>query len=193
MNFKRIIIKRLSSIFASLYWAYLKPAIDLYNYNLKLTKFKHLGDNIVIKGAFEFYHEENISINNHVRIGDNMFINGVGGVEIGKGTIISRNVCIHSGNHNYKSKEFLPYDTNYNKRKTVIGSGVWIGQNVNILPGIIVGDGAIIGMGVTVSKNIGKGEIVVGSSIRVIGSREKESLDLLLSKGDYISKYRKNI
>ena len=44
-----------------------------------------------------------------------MFYKAIGGVYIGEGAIISRNVCIHSGNHDYKSNKSIPYDNKYIK------------------------------------------------------------------------------
>lgn len=45
--------------------------------------------------------------------------------------------------------EQLPF-----KGDTVIGNDVWIGQNVTIMPGVKIGDGAIIAANSTVVKNI---------------------------------------
>nr|WP_262480687.1 hypothetical protein [Algibacter lectus] len=113
----------------------------------------------------------------------------IGGVEIGDGTILSRNICIHSGNHSYKSDTTVPYDNTYDNRKIKIGKAVWIGQNVNILPGISIGDGAIIGMGgTTVSKNVGVGEIVVGQGQRVLGKRDISKLDSAIESEAFFAK-----
>ena len=40
------------------------------------------------------------------------------------------------------------------KGDTVIGSDVWIGQNVTVLPGVHIGDGAIIGLNSTVTRDV---------------------------------------
>ncbi|WP_304988707.1 DapH/DapD/GlmU-related protein [Flavobacterium sp. J27] len=178
---------------AAFYIAYLEPEIQSYVLNIKRKNFKYFGENVIFKGGGEIFHEENISIYNHVRIGRDYFLMGIGGIEIGEGTIISRNVCIHSGNHDFKSEDYLPYNTTYIKNKITIGKGVWIGQNVNILPGVTIGDGAIIGMGTTVAKDVAKGEIVVGGAFRSIGFRSSSRLEELIANGKYISKTEKNI
>ncbi|MET0945568.1 MAG: acyltransferase [Flavobacterium sp.] len=178
---------------AAFYWAYLKPAIDGYVLNTQKNKFEYFGKEVITKGGGTIYYPENISIGDFVHIGENYFLMGIGGIEIGTGTLISRNVCIHSGNHDFKSIDFLPYNNNYDKRKITIGKGVWIGQNVNILPGIQIGDGAIIGMGVTVSKNVSKGEIIVGIANRSLGFRDQKALDKLLEEEMFISKYNPKI
>lgn len=141
---KKEILTYISRKIAALYWGYIKKEIDNYVINYQKKEFKKLGDNVIFKAGGTIYHPENIEIGNHVRIGDNCFIMAIGGLEIGDGSIISRNICIHTGNHNYKSDITVPYDNNYDKRKIKIGKAVWIGQNVNILPGVSIGDGAII-------------------------------------------------
>lgn len=190
---KKKIIYFICKKVAAFYWAYLKPAVDGYVLNTQKDKFEYFGKEVLFKGGGTIYHPENISIGDFVHIGENYFLMGIGGIEIGTGTIISRNICLHSGNHDFKTSDFLPYNTNYDKRKIIIGKGVWIGQNVNILPGVNIGDGAIIGMGVTVSKNVSKGEIIVGNTNRSLGFRDQEALDKLLEEEMFIAKYKPNI
>ena len=68
------------------------------------------------------------------------------------------------------------------KGDTVIGNDVWIGQNATILPGIHIGDGAIIGANSVVSKNIEPYTIVAGNPIRVIRKRFDDELIELLER-----------
>jgi acetyltransferase-like isoleucine patch superfamily enzyme len=189
---KKKILVFISKKIAQLYWGYLKKEIDSFVINAKIQRLKFYGSNVIFKAGAVIYYPENLSIGNHVRVGDDCFIMAIGGIEIGDGTIISRNVCIHSGNHNYKTAEMTPYDKTYDKRKINIGKAVWIGQNVNILPGVTIGDGAIIGMGTTVSKDIGVGEIVVGNGQRSLGTRNLDDLKEAISEESYFSKKHPN-
>ena len=67
------------------------------------------------------------------------------------------------------------------KGDTVIGNDVWIGQNAVILPGVHIGDGAIIGANSVVSKNVEPYEIVAGNPIRTIRKRfDDEMISMLL-------------
>lgn len=66
-------------------------------------------------------------------------------------------------------------------RKTVIGNDVWIGVSVNILSGVQVGDGAIIGAHSTVAKDVPPYAIVVGNPARVVKYRfSKKIIESLL-------------
>lgn len=67
------------------------------------------------------------------------------------------------------------------KGKTVVGNDVWIGQNVTIMPGVHIGDGAIIGANSVVAKDIPPYSVAVGNPAVVKKKRfDDELIDLLL-------------
>ncbi len=62
------------------------------------------------------------------------------------------------------------------KGNTIIGNDVWIGQNATILPGVHIGDGAIIGANSVVGHDVDPYTIVVGNPARVIRKRFDDKL-----------------
>lgn len=67
------------------------------------------------------------------------------------------------------------------KGDTIVGNDVWIGQNAVILPGVKIGDGAIIGMNSVVTKDIPPYTIVAGNPARQIRKRfDDELIELML-------------
>lgn len=65
---------------------------------------------------------------------------------------------------------------------TVIGNDVWIGRGATILPGVRVGDGAVIGAHAVVSRDVGPYEIVAGNPARVIRTRfAQDEVEALLA------------
>lgn len=79
-------------------------------------------------------------------------------------------------NMNPPAMEDLPL-----KGDTVIGNDVWIGQNAVILPGVHVGDGAIIGANSVVGSDVAPYTIVVGNPARELRKRfDEELIDLML-------------
>ena len=56
--------------------------------------------------------------------------------------------------------------------KTIIKQGSSIGAGAIILPGITVGENAMIGAGSVVTKNVGNGLIVVGNPARKVGTTD---------------------
>ena len=74
------------------------------------------------------------------------------------------------------SKEYLPF-----KGDTVVGNDVWIGQNSTILPGVHIGDGAIIGLNSVVTRDVPPYTIVAGNPAKAVRKRfDDELIDLLL-------------
>lgn len=66
-------------------------------------------------------------------------------------------------------------------KDTIIGNDVWLGSEVLVLPGVEIGNGAIIGARSVVSKNIPPYAIAVGSPIQIIRKRfSEEQIDALL-------------
>lgn len=66
---------------------------------------------------------------------------------------------------NFGHSKFVPY------KETIIGNDVWIGNRALILQGITVGDGAIIGAGSVVTKDVEPYTIVAGNPAREIRKR----------------------
>ena len=68
------------------------------------------------------------------------------------------------------------------KGNTVIGNDVWIGQNAVILPGVHVGEGAIIGANSVVGSDVAPYTIVIGNPAKVLRKRFDDELIGLLLK-----------
>ncbi|MBP3513976.1 MAG: CatB-related O-acetyltransferase [Elusimicrobiaceae bacterium] len=71
----------------------------------------------------------------------------------------------------------MPY-----KGDTVVGNDVWIGQNTTVLPGVHIGDGAIIGANSVVGSDVPAYTVVVGNPARPVRKRFDEELTELLLK-----------
>jgi virginiamycin A acetyltransferase len=67
------------------------------------------------------------------------------------------------------------------KGDTIIGNDVWIGQDTTILPGVKIGDGAIIGMKSVVGSDVEPYTIAAGNPVKIIRKRfDEELIELLL-------------
>ncbi|MDL2294296.1 CatB-related O-acetyltransferase, partial [Ruminococcaceae bacterium OttesenSCG-928-D13] len=62
------------------------------------------------------------------------------------------------------------------KGDTVVGNDVWIGQNVTVMPGVHIGDGAIIAASSVVAKDVPAYHIAGGNPCRVIKKRFNDDL-----------------
>jgi virginiamycin A acetyltransferase len=69
------------------------------------------------------------------------------------------------------------------KGDTIVGNDVWIGQNVTVMPGIQIGDGAIIAANSVVTRNVPAYYIAGGNPVRLIRPRFNQDLvDYLLEQ-----------
>ena len=66
------------------------------------------------------------------------------------------------------------------KGDTVVGNDVWIGQNATILPGIHIGDGAIIGLNSVVASDVPPYTVVAGNPARQVRKRFDDELIALM-------------
>jgi len=79
-------------------------------------------------------------------------------LEIGADTMIGAHSYVITENHGTQQKG-VPYARQgYVGADVLIGKNVWIGCHVTILPGVTIGNNAIIGAGAVVTKNIPSGE-----------------------------------
>ncbi len=94
-------------------------------------------------------------------------------VSVGPGTVLLSAVYSHV--KGLKMVDGLPEGaTNALYGKLVIGNDVYIGANCSLMPNIIIGEGAVVGAGSFVNKDVEPWTIVAGSPARKIGVREKE-------------------
>lgn len=126
--------------------------------------------------------DKKIFFGNRIQLNDYVHISGVQSVIIGDDTLIASYVYvsdnshgIYDNSHNQTSPETVPVDRPYIVAPVNIGSKVWIGEGVIIMPGVSIGDGCIIGAHSIVNKDIPQNSIAVGSPAKIIKKWDKTS------------------
>ncbi len=113
----------------------------------------------------------------NIHIGKKVFINSdckfqdQGGIFIGDGVLIGHNVVLATINHDLRPQS----RRGMYPKPIKIGRNVWIGSNSTILPGVSVGDNAVIGAGSVVTKDIPENMVAAGNPARVIKSIFEEN------------------
>ena len=86
-------------------------------------------------------------------------------IEVGDNSIIGYNSTLLT--HEYLINEYRLGDIK-------IGSNVMIGANTTILPGVTIGDHAVVGAGSVVTKDVAPHSFVAGNPVQVIRSGERK-------------------
>lgn len=106
-------------------------------------------------------------IGENTSIGRNTYLDLRGGLEIGNNVSISPDVKIITAQHKVDSSNF-----EYIAKDIKINNYVWIGTGAIILPGVEIGEGAVVAAGSIVTKNINAYEVVGGNPAKKIKERK---------------------
>lgn len=110
---------------------------------------------------------KNIVIGNNSGIGEKCEI--LGKCTIGDNVLMAPECIIYTRNHNFMDKNELIVNQGVTEEfPVVIGNDVWIGRRVIILPGVNIGNGAIIAAGSVVTKDVPPYTLVGGNPSKII-------------------------
>lgn len=154
---------------------------------------KKAGKNIYIFSPFHCPSPEGIEIANNVNISQNCHISGEGGVKIGSFVLIGPNTIILSSNHGFNKINIPMVRQKLKCAPVTIADDVWIGANVVILPGTNIKQGAIVGAGSIVTKNVPAYAVMAGNPAKIVKKRcSQTKIKRLLSPKSLLYKYCKN-
>lgn len=107
---------------------------------------------------------KNITIGKEVFINSGCHFQDQGGIEIGDGALIGHNVVLATINH-----DLNPKGNRKNHYAPIrIGAHVWIGSNATVLPGVTIGDHAVVAAGAVVTRDIPAMTVVGGVPAKVL-------------------------
>lgn len=175
--------------------------LDMMGDNLRKT-LKYCGEDVVLYPMCKMIRSQNAEIDNYSRILDFAFIDAGKSLKIGKHSMITWQVIIEGGAntyigdrvfigpgtkvltstykvHGFYSAEFIPdgcHEIEYGD--ITIKDDAYIGANCSILPGVTIGEGAVVGANALVTKDLEPWGIYVGSPAKKIGEREKPSEEI---------------
>lgn len=101
---------------------------------------------------------KNTHFGKHVFVNAGCKFQDQGGIYIGDGALIGHNAVLATLNHDpdpAKRQYLLPAPIH-------IGKNVWLGANVTVLPGVTIGENAIVAAGAVVTKDVEAGTVVAG-------------------------------
>ncbi|MCX7521248.1 DapH/DapD/GlmU-related protein [Microbacterium sp. STN6] len=123
-------------------------------------------DSVTVFPPFSADFGKNITLGARVFINSGCRFQDQGGIVIGDDCLIGHNAVLATLNHDLapsRRGDMLP-------APIVIGRNVWIGSNVTVLPGVTIGDNAVVAAASVVTKSVPENAVVVGSPARVVRS-----------------------
>lgn len=169
--------------------------------NLRDT-LKYCGEGVVLYPLCKVIRSEHAEIDDFSRILDFTFIDAGKSLKIGKHSMITWQVVIEGGAntyigdrvfigpgskiltstyklHGFYSAEFIPDECHQIEYGDItIHDDAYIGANCSILPGVTIGEGAVVGANAMVNKDLEPWGIYVGCPAKKVGERKKPSQEM---------------
>ena len=124
---------------------------------------------VMLYRGFSVRAPQQLIIEDGVSIGPKVLLDARKGLVIRKNAVIAYDAIIWTLNHDYNNLHFCGKGA-----PVEIGEYAWICSRSIILPGLTIGEGAVVASGAVVSKDVPPYAIVGGVPAKVIGYREKK-------------------
>ena len=118
-------------------------------------------------------------IGNTSNIKSDSVIDCAGGISIGEYFHTGRGLVIITSKHNYDSDKKIPYDEVDILSPVTIEDYVWVGMNVTVLPGVTIGEGAVVAANSVISKSVEPYSIVGGNPAKILKMRDVKKFQRL--------------
>ena len=152
------------------------PLKAVYAYEVA-HRCKSVGKNLYVNSP-SFGFSKNVTLGDDVSF-NGCTVHGSGELEVGSYFHSGTNLYIFTSDHKYQDATAIPYDKVRLNKKVTIKDFVWIGYHVTILPGVTIGEGAIIAACSVVTKDIPDYAIAAGNPAKVIKYRDIEHFQKL--------------
>lgn len=156
-------------------WAHLFKLVNYYNYShVAPLRAMKIGPGAAISPNVYFSNPERITAGRGLRLGAHCKLwagPGTGRIVLGDDVLFGPEVMITAANYRFNDGHPVN-DQAMDEGDVVIGNDVWLGTRVMVLPGVTIGDGAIVGAGSVVTKDIPAMAVAVGVPARIVGQRQ---------------------
>lgn len=143
----------------SMLWR-IKKLIQNYRY-----KKLNIGENSRINLGVQISNPQNMKIGNNTYINGGVFsISENSKIYIGNDCLISYNVHFRTSSHYYENRSELIKNQGEFEKDIIIEDDVWVGYGAQIMPGVTVHRGAVIGAGAVVIRDVSPYTVVGGGT-----------------------------
>lgn len=142
------------------------PYTEEYNNLVKELFGDNLGDGAMVMPPLKGVCFDRVHIGKNVMIMPDCLMMSRGGISIEDDAMIAANVQLISNNHDLHDRQLLIC------KPVHIGNKAWIGAGATILPGVTVGENAVVAAGAVVTKDVAPNTIVGGNPAKFIKNIE---------------------
>lgn len=140
-----------------------------------------IGKGSTIHMHARFYNPQNITVGEDSIIGEGVVLDGRDELTIGNHVDFASEVMIYNAQHSMNAEHFAAVESVV-QGPVHIEDYVFIGPRAIILPGVKVGEGAIIAAGAVVTQNVAPYSVVGGVPAKIIGERKNKDLHYRLGR-----------
>jgi putative colanic acid biosynthesis acetyltransferase WcaF len=125
-----------------------------------------VGNAVLLRPSVKVTYPWKVRIGDSAWIGDDVVLYSLGEIEIGANAVISQRSYICAASHDYTKSDFSIFS-----KKVSIGQGVWLATDVFVAPGVIIGEGAVVGARSSVFHDLPSMMLCVGSPAKPVKPR----------------------
>ena len=138
------------------------PYTEEYNALVAELFGENIGSGVRVMSGLTGVCFDKVKLSDNVLIMNNCLMMGRGGITIEKGAMIAANVQLITNNHDLHDRRLLLC------KPVRICTNAWIGAGATILPGVTVGENAVVAAGAVVTKDVAPYTIVGGNPAKFI-------------------------
>ena len=154
---------RLASRHAQLIFKFNHTMPDTPEYAALMREiFPELGAGSVVHAPLTAIRPHMVKIGRNVVIMNGCLMMAAGGITIEDNAMLAANVQLLSNNHDLVERQIITC------KPIRIGARAWIGAGATILPGVTIGENAVVGAASVVTRNVEPASIVAGNPARFI-------------------------
>ena len=138
------------------------PMTEEYDHLISELFCGNIGEGSRVMPPVTVVRGRSVKIGKNVIVMNNALFMGAGGITIEDNVQVAANVQLISNNHDLYDRMVLTC------KPVLLKRGCWIGAGSTILPGVTVGENAVVGAGSVVTKDVEDNTVVAGNPARLI-------------------------